>query len=244
MPAREQTGVALGADAPILEVMRTMRAMRRLSGEPVPDALLEQLVEAATWGPSGSNAQAYEFIVVTDREQMARLAPLWRRCLDAYLGSIATVTPETMDQGAYDRLVAAVRHQAEHFEDTPAVIVPCYSYARVLRRVRPRAVLTGLRRLGPRNTLELALRGARVSAIGEASSVYPGVQNLLLTARALGLGANLTNWHLFLEREFKAVLGVPRGVNTYALIPVGWPLGRFGPVRRRPAAEAIRRDRW
>jgi nitroreductase len=244
MPGREQTGVALGEDAPIFDVMRTMRAMRRLAPDPVPDELLERLVEAATWAPSGSNAQEYHFVVVTDRDQMARLAPLWRRCLHAYEASIATVTPSTMDQAAYDRLIATIRHQAEHFEDTPAAIVPCYSYGRVTRRVSPRAAVEGLRRLGARNGVEFALRGQRQSAVAEASSVYPGVQNMLLAARALGLAANLTTWHLFLEREVKQVLGIPRGINTYAIVPVGWPLGRFGPVSRRPAAEAIHRDRW
>jgi nitroreductase len=74
--------------------------------------------------------------------------------------------------------------------------------------------------------------------------VYPGVQNLLLAARAHGLGATLTTWHLALESEFKAVLGIPRGVQTYALIPVGWPRGNLGPVKRRPASEVIHRDRW
>jgi nitroreductase len=244
MPGREQTGVALGEDAPIFDVMRTMRAMRRLAPDPVPDEMLERLVEAATWAPSGSNAQEYHFVVVTDRGQMARLAPLWRRCLHAYEGSFATVTPSTMEQDGYDRLIATIRHHAENFEATPAVIVPCYSYSRVTRRLSPRAGLEGLRRLGPRNAADFLVRGQRQAALGEASSIYPGVQNMLLAARALGLAANLTTWHLFLEREFKQVLGVPRGVNTYAIVPVGWPLGRFGPVRRRPAAETIHRDRW
>jgi nitroreductase len=78
----------------------------------------------------------------------------------------------------------------------------------------------------------------------EAASIYPGVQNLLLAARALGLGANITTWHMFLEHEWKRVLGLPKAWNTYAVIPVGWPRGRFGPVTRRPASEAIHWDRW
>src|SRR3954468_20848925 len=179
MPGREQTGVALGEDAPIFDVMRTMRAMRRLAPDPVPDELLERLVEAATWAPSGSNAQEYHFVVVTDREQMRRLAPLWRRCLHAYEGSDATVTPSTVEQDGYGRLVATIRHQAEHFEDTPAVIVPCYSYSRVTRRVSARAAIEGLRRLGPREALDFLAHGQRQAAIVEASSVYPGVQNML-----------------------------------------------------------------
>jgi nitroreductase len=66
----------------------------------------------------------------------------------------------------------------------------------------------------------------------------------LLTARALGLGATLTTWHLALERDFKRMLGIPRGVKTFAIVPVGWPLGRLGPVRRRPVEDVIHWQRW
>ncbi len=62
--------VPVGPDAPILEVMATMRAMRRLKPDPVPRSMLEQLVEAATWAPSGGNEQNYEFVVVDDRAVM------------------------------------------------------------------------------------------------------------------------------------------------------------------------------
>jgi nitroreductase len=232
--------------APILEVMSTMRAMRRLKPDPVPDELLEKLVEAATWAPSGGNVQAYSYIVVTDREQMARLAELWRTCCDFYLASFATVRPERMTEERYERLRDALRFQRDHFHETPALIVACYDlgpWTRRLRRQR-REFARGMRILGPRRTAAL-LRSLRGFADrSEAASVYPGVQNLLLAARAHGLGATLTTWHLALEPEFKAVLGVPRRIKTFALIPVGWPRGRFGPVVRRPAAEAIHRDRW
>ena len=68
---------------------------------------------------------------------------------------------------------------------------------------------------------------------GASSSSYLGAQNLLLAARALGLAANISCWHLPAEDAFKLVLGVPKHVTIYALIPVGWPIGRFGPVRRQ-----------
>jgi len=84
----------------------------------------------------------------------------------------------------------------------------------------------------------------RSKLLGEAASSYPGVQNLLLAARTLGLGATLTIWHLFLEDDFKRVLGIPRHVTPYALIPVGYPLGHFGPVNRIPAPEVTHWDRW
>jgi nitroreductase len=97
---------------------------------------------------------------------------------------------------------------------------------------------------GPRRAATLLTGFKAFGDRSEAASVYPGVQNLLLAARAHGLGATLTTWHLALEPEFKAVLGIPHGVKTFALIPVGWPRGNLGPVKRRPASEAIHRDRW
>jgi nitroreductase len=238
--------VPIGADAPILEVMATMRAMRRLKPDPVPDELLEQLVEAATWAPSGGNVQAFSFVVVTDRDQMARLAELWRVVCDFYLASFATVTPDHMSRERYDRLKDAVRFQRDHFHETPAVIVACYELSAWTARLRRewRRFADSVRKLGPRRAATLAAGLPAFGARSEAASVYPGVQNLLLTARTLGLAATLTTWHLALEPEFKAVLGIPRSVKTFAVVPVGWPRGNFGPVVRRPAAEVIHRDRW
>jgi nitroreductase len=234
-----EQSVPVGEDAPLVEVMRTMRAMRRLEPDPVPDELLEKLVEAATWGPSGSNAQDYEFVVVTDRAQMARLAEIWRRCVDVYLHSIGRGLGPGMQEDERERLHKALRYQRDHFHETPALIVACY------RTPRPDpAALRGMTGLGAADFARLLPRAPRFSVLGGASSVYPGVQNLLLRARALGLAANITIWHVFLEHEWRAALGIPRGVERYAVIPVGWPKGRFGPVRRRPAAEAIHRDRW
>ncbi|MDQ4041617.1 MAG: nitroreductase family protein [Actinomycetota bacterium] len=240
------TSVPVGADAPIMEVMATMRAMRRLRPDPVPDELLEALVEAATWAPSGGNVQAYSFVVVTDRAQMARLAELWRVVCAFYLATFATVAPAHMPAERYERLKDALRFQAEHFHETPAVIVACYSMGDWTRRLAAqwRRFAGATSSLGPRRAATFM---AGLKAFGdrsEAASVYPGVQNLLLAARAHGLGATLTTWHLALEPEFKAVLGIPRGVKTFALIPIGWPRGNLGPVKRRPAAEVIHRDRW
>ena len=77
-----------------------------------------------------------------------------------------------------------------------------------------------------------------------ASSIWPGIQNLLLTARATGLGAVPTTYALRYRDEVDAVLGVPAGVAVQAIIPVGYPMGNFGPVTRRPAAEITMFDRW
>ena len=76
------------------------------------------------------------------------------------------------------------------------------------------------------------------------SSVYPAAQNMLLAARALDLAATLTTLHLQFEKEAEAALGLPPNVHSYALLPIGYPMGRFGPVRRVPLADVVYKDRW
>jgi nitroreductase len=167
---------------------------------------------------------------------MRRLAGLWSRSVEAYLNSVGRVTPAAQDEAVRRALL----FQRDHFHETPVLIVACYNAG----RVDPGTARRLLTSFPPGDSARLVLRGQRISALGEASSVYPGVQNLLLAARALGLGAVITVWHLMLEHEWKKELGIPKGVNTFAVIPVGWPRGRFGPVKRRPAAEVIHRNRW
>ena len=69
------------------------------------------------------------------------------------------------------------------------------------------------------------------------SSIYPAVQNMLLAARVLGLGVTLTTLYLQFEKEAEVAFGLPPGVHSYAMLPVGYPVGRFGPVRRVPFAD-------
>ena len=67
---------------------------------------------------------------------------------------------------------------------------------------------------------------------------------MLLAARALGLGATLTTLYLRFEKQAEAALGLPDGVHSYAIIPVGYPMGRFGPVRRVALSDVVYEDRW
>jgi nitroreductase len=76
------------------------------------------------------------------------------------------------------------------------------------------------------------------------ASIYPAVQNIMLAARALGLGSCLTTIHKYRDSQVKELLGVPAEVETAALIPLGYPLGKFGRPPRRPLAEVVHADRW
>ncbi len=79
---------------------------------------------------------------------------------------------------------------------------------------------------------------------GDPASIYPGVQNLFLAARALGLGTTLTTVHKLNEQEVRDVLGIPEDVATFALIPVGYPTGKWGEAQRRPVEEVTYWDAW
>jgi nitroreductase len=78
------------------------------------------------------------------------------------------------------------------------------------------------------------------------ASIYPAVQNMLLAARAHGIAGCLTTIHLYREAKAKAVLGIPDDVDTYALVPLGYPAqpNAFGPVRRKPVGEVAFVDGW
>jgi nitroreductase len=70
------------------------------------------------------------------------------------------------------------------------------------------------------------------------------VQNIMLAARALGIGSCLTTIHRYRDAQVKELLGIPPHVETAALIPLGYPRGRFGQAPRRPLGEVAFADRW
>lgn len=82
------------------------------------------------------------------------------------------------------------------------------------------------------------------SLVRAEGAVYPAIQNLMLAARGLGLGTTLTSMHRDDEQAVKDVVGIPDEIQTFAIIPLGYPLGRWGEARRRPVEETTHWDRW
>jgi nitroreductase len=203
----------------LFDVIYNCRAMRRLKPDPVPEATLVKLIDAANQAPSGSNRQNARWIVVRDAEQKARLAELNRIAVEAYAAP-SSGRPEALPHQSAEkraRMLRAVLWQADHMANIPALIIACYQFD------------------APVDALAAARAGG---------SVWPGVQNLLLAARELGLGAAPTTLGLSNRAAAKEVLGLPENMEAYCLIPVGYPMGKFGPVTRLPAAETLRWDRW
>ena len=155
---------------PLEEAMRTQRAIRRIKSDPVDDSLVLHLLELAMKAPTGSNAQNWEFIVVKDREVVAKLGRLNRRALKLGGAIYKRIIARRMDDQML-RIEKAVQWQADHFDEIPVVVVAC---------------LKGVIPLWPSM--------ATSSAYG---SIYPAVQNLLLAARAAGLGAALITMPLW-----------------------------------------------
>ncbi len=90
----------------------------------------------------------------------------------------------------------------------------------------------------------VAVCGLRGKHSTPGGSVFPAVQNLLLAARALGLGGSITNFAGAHEADLLPLLGIPADQQVYCLIPLGYPLDRQGPVRRRPVKRVVYWNRW
>lgn len=200
----------------VLEIIRTTRAMRRLKPDPVPDAMIRTILDSAICAPNGGNTQTWRFLVVKDPEIKKAVQVHYKRALDEVVGPryASAAPPPGATKDGYHRQHTAVEYLTEHFHEAPVWIVACIDHGDA-----------------PPNR-------------ASGASIYPAVQNMLLTARALGLGATLTTRHLLFEKESEAALGLPTGVHSYAILPIGYPMGKFGPVGRGGLGQFVYLDRW
>ncbi len=198
------------------DAVTTQRAMRRLKPDPIPEAALRQIMDAAICAPSGGNRQGWSFLVIRDAALRARLGELYRECfgelikLPYYAG--AAKEPPDSPTG---KMLASARHLGEHLGEAPVLILAC-----------------------------VAVDPGTPPSVTIGSSIYPAVQNIMLAARALGIGSCLTTIHRYRDAQVKEFLGIPPNVETAALIPLGYPLGKFGRPPRRPLREVAFADRW
>jgi nitroreductase len=198
----------------LFEIMRTTRSMRRLKPDPLPDELIRKILEAGVCAPSGGNMQKWRFLVVKDAAIKQTVGAFYKR--------------------AWDEVVAP-RYRAGE----PA---PGTSRERFLRMLDAAENLAAHIHEAP-VWIVPCLQGANTTRTA-GSSIYPAVQNILLAARALGFGATLTTLYLTFEKEVEAALGLPTDWHSYAIIPIGYPMGRFGPVRRISLADVVFEDQW
>jgi nitroreductase len=208
------------------EVVRTQRAIRRFRPDPVDDAAVARILEAATHAPSARGAEPWAFVVVRDAGRRAEIARLYRQAWETgqTITAAADLDHDVKDAPHYARMMRAADELARTLADVPVLIVCCLDHAR----------------LGP-----IADGAGGLRAPGAAyASILPAVQNLLLAARALGLGTTLTTLHRAFDADLRACLALPPSVEPVVLVPVGVPADRFGPTRRRPLDEVAHLDGW
>lgn len=211
--------LALPADTVgLLEGLATTRAVRRYRDEPVSPEQLRALLFAATRAPSGSNRQPFRFLVLTDGPKAVEAKRLIAGAARALWASKSRA--DGYGQGSGSRPESPKARMAAAMSE----------YVEHFERV-PVLILPCLVRYRPPNSFE-------------GSSIYPACQNILLAARALGLGGVLTGFHAGVEAELRDLLGIPEEVFMAATITIGRPKGGHGPVRRRPLAELVFGEEW
>src|SRR5690606_30185971 len=175
----------------LFEIIDTMRTMRRLKPDPVPDHLVRKILEAGVRAPNGGNRQVWRFLVVTDPDVKKQVQVYYQRAFedhvrDAYLHGDA---PPGMTKEQNLRQLTAVEYLTVHFHEAPIWIVPCLADGERARRTA-------------------------------GAGIYPAVQNMLLAARALGLGAALTTRHSNYQAEVDEIFGLPEGAHSFAILPI------------------------
>jgi nitroreductase len=198
----------------IWETMSTARSIRRFTDEPVDDATLARCLDAARQAPSGANAQRWRFVVLRSPESRAAVGRAAAEALAVIEPVYGMSRPEPDDDSRQARDNRATYELHDRAGEFTSVLFAQMHFP---------------------TASELLLGG----------SIYPAMQNFLLAARAQGLGACMTSWASYGgEPILREAVGVPDDHLLAGHVVVGWPSGRFGPVRRRPLAKAVNLDRW
>ncbi len=211
--------------AELYDVMSTLRAVRKLRPDPIPSEVLDRVLQAACWAPTGGNTQPWRVVVATGDDAKQALQeiyePEWERYSAGFMKMMSGLPPEQLAK--WQRIVAAGDHLARHLAEAPAILMFCA------------------------NPAMMAITDAkldRVSMVG-GGSVYPAVQNAMLACVQEGLGCTLTTLHCLREDEVKAALGIPAEWATVAMVPIGYPVGTgHGPITRQPPSAMAYRDRF
>ncbi len=207
------------AAMPLVDAITTQRAVRRVRPDPVDPGIVRRCIELALEGPTGSNGQNWEFVVVTERAAKERFQVQYRRAWSLYGRAGERVRgrdPQTA------KILRSVQWQVDHLPEVPVLVVACLRGGGKVPYV-PMPALANSSHYG---------------------SIYPSVQNLLLAARAVGLGASLITLPLWSTTVARRILGLPLSVEPCCMVPLGWPIGRYGPKARKPVDEVIHLERY
>lgn len=195
-------------------VMSTARSIRRFTDEPVPDAVLARCLQAATWAPSGANAQGWRFVVLRSPEQRAAVAAAAARVLEVIEPVYGMTRPAADDDSRQARNNRATYELHDRAGEFTSVL-----FAQKYFPTASELLLGGSIFPAMQNFL-LAARAQGLGACMTGWASYGG------------------------EQVLRDAVGVPEGWLLAGHIVVGWPRGRHGPLRRRPLAQAVNLDHW
>jgi nitroreductase len=191
----------------LFEAMYSQRAIRFLKPDPIPDELVEKVIEAGIRAPNGGNTQGWGFVVIKDPDVKKKMGPLYQNVGRPDHGAAQTWSEKNSASSA--------EYLGDHIAEVPVWILACTKNAG--------------------------------NDISTGASIYPAVQNMLLAARALGLGSVLTTRvRRGYESQMREWIGLPEGWVTAAMIPLGWPMEghNYGPTNRKPAALVTHWEKW
>lgn len=205
----------------LLTTTRSVRKRLDLTRAVEPE-VLEKCIDIALQAPTGSNAQGWHFLVVTDAAKKKALADLYRQAFEVYRGMAATQPQAQESDPRYQqtlRIVDSATYLVDHLHEVPAHVIPC-----VEGRVENGPV-----------AFQAAIYG----------SILPAVWSLMLALRARGVGSAWTTLHLFHEKEAAQLLGIPDHYTQTALLPVAYFTGTdFKPAKRLPSAQMTSWNHW
>jgi nitroreductase len=218
----------------LFEAMYTARSLRHFKPDPVPQELITRVLDAAIRASNGGNAQHWSFVVVRDTGLKRQLAALYRKASDYAMAMYASrPKPEHLTEEQYRQFLANSGHLWDHLAEAPVILIACLTKREPPERASLPEAVQARYDAHLANTLRIS-----------GSSIYPAIQNIILACRALGLGTVITTNHMLYEDEVKAVLGIPDNVATFALMPIGYPTRKYGPLTRKPVADVTFADRW
>lgn len=202
------------------DLVGNVRAMRRLKPDPVPLPLLRKVLAAGVQASSGQNTQPWKFVVVSAPERKAWFAQRYRAAIRSRFAGAEQAAEQDTSMG---RQLRALVYQMNHMQTFPVLLLIC----------------------GERDwPFKVAAEDRVGLAPPNYGAVYPCTQNILLACRALGLGAALTTMHQVFEEELHAYFGIPEDFGVVVTMPIGYPVGKFGPVSRIPAEQKTYFDQW
>ena len=200
---------------PLYDAMSTLRAVRRLKPDPIPKEVLQRILQAAAWAPSGGNVQPWRIIAVTETDKRQAIGDLYRPQWHTY-GINARKGLDALQGEAKakrERMLDACDYLGEHMGEAPVILVFCFH---------------------PDLMAITDIDLDRPTVVG-GGSVYPALQNAMLACVNERIGCTLTTLLCYEEAAMKSLLDIPDKWYTCAVMPIGYPvLGGHGSISRRP----------